>query len=78
MTAPIFLAWLVWLQAVHVVAGVALWRRRAPLSRQVKAALLSWGGLSQAYGIVQQHGGRITVESGAERGTTFTITRPAV
>jgi signal transduction histidine kinase len=35
-------------------------------------------GLSQAYGIVQQHGGRIAVASGPERGTTFTITLPAL
>ena len=35
-------------------------------------------GLSQAYGIVQQHGGRITVDSGAEGGTIFTITLPAL
>ncbi len=45
MTVPIFLGWLAWLQLVHVVAGVALWRRRATLSTRAKAALLSWGGL---------------------------------
>ena len=49
MTVPIFLGWLVWLQAVHVVAGVALWRRRATLSTRIKAALLSWGGLAVWY-----------------------------
>src|SRR6185436_13071965 len=45
MTVPVLLGWLAWLQLVHVVAGVALWRRRATLSTRVKAALLSWGGL---------------------------------
>ena len=49
MTVPIFLGWLAWLQLVHVVVGVALWRRRAMLSTRVKAALLSWGGLAFWY-----------------------------
>ena len=49
MTVPIFLGWLGWLQLVHVVAGVALWRRRATLSTRIKAALLSWGGLAFWY-----------------------------
>ncbi|HUK64496.1 MAG TPA: hypothetical protein VLV15_14220, partial [Dongiaceae bacterium] len=49
MTVPILLGWLMWLQLVHVVAGVTLWRRRATLSTQAKAALLSWGGLAFWY-----------------------------
>jgi CheY-like chemotaxis protein len=35
-------------------------------------------GLSQAYGIVQQHGGHIAVESEPDRGTTFTLYFPAL
>jgi CheY-like chemotaxis protein len=35
-------------------------------------------GLSQAYGIVQQHRGHITVASQVGRGTTFTIYLPAL
>jgi signal transduction histidine kinase len=34
-------------------------------------------GLSVSYGIIQQHGGDITVESVPGNGTTFTITLPA-
>jgi two-component system NtrC family sensor kinase len=34
-------------------------------------------GLAVCYGIVTEHGGRITVESGAGKGTTFTLTLPA-
>ena len=33
-------------------------------------------GLSVSYGIIEQHGGRIEVESQAGRGTTFTVTLP--
>jgi two-component system NtrC family sensor kinase len=33
-------------------------------------------GLSVSYGIVQQHGGRITVDSASGQGTTFTICLP--
>jgi len=49
MTVPIFLGWLGWLQAVHVVVAVVLWRRRARLTTRWKAALLSWGGLAFWY-----------------------------
>jgi two-component system cell cycle sensor histidine kinase/response regulator CckA len=35
-------------------------------------------GLSQAYGIVQQHGGQIAVESEPGRGTVFTLRFPAL
>ena len=49
MTVPIFLGWLVWLQAVHAVGGVLIWPRRHRLSTRMKAALLSWGGLAFWY-----------------------------
>ncbi|MCZ2112120.1 MAG: hypothetical protein LC118_21590, partial [Dehalococcoidia bacterium] len=35
-------------------------------------------GLATCYGIVQDAGGEITVESSAERGTTFIISLPEV
>jgi two-component system NtrC family sensor kinase len=34
-------------------------------------------GLAVCYGIVEEHGGRISVESNVGRGTTFTLTLPA-
>ena len=34
-------------------------------------------GLSVSYGIVKKHGGRITVESTVEKGSTFTVMLPA-
>ena len=49
MTVPIFLGWLAWLQAIHVVGAVVIWRRRDRLSTRMKAALLSWGGLAFWY-----------------------------
>jgi two-component system, cell cycle sensor histidine kinase and response regulator CckA len=49
MTVPIFLAWLGWLQVVHVAAGALIWRQRERLSTRMKAALLSWGGLAFWY-----------------------------
>src|SRR5262245_7506694 len=49
MTVTIFAAWLGWLQLVHVVAGVALWRRRHGLSTRAKALALCWGGLAFWY-----------------------------
>jgi signal transduction histidine kinase/ActR/RegA family two-component response regulator/HAMP domain-containing protein len=49
MTVPIFLAWLGWLQIVHLAAGVFIWRRRHLLSPRLKAAMLSWGGLAFWY-----------------------------
>ena len=33
-------------------------------------------GLSVSYGIVQQHGGTLEVESDEGKGTTFTVTLP--
>ena len=35
-------------------------------------------GLSVSYGIVQQHGGALTVESTEGKGTTFTVVLPSV
>jgi signal transduction histidine kinase len=35
-------------------------------------------GLSVSYGIVQQHGGTLEVESDEEKGSTFTIILPSV
>ncbi|MGH9900787.1 MAG: ATP-binding response regulator [Pyrinomonadaceae bacterium] len=35
-------------------------------------------GLAVCYGIVTEHGGRISVESAVGRGTTFTLTLPAI
>ena len=35
-------------------------------------------GLSVSYGIIQQHGGTLEVESEVGKGTTFTVTLPAV
>jgi signal transduction histidine kinase/ActR/RegA family two-component response regulator/HAMP domain-containing protein len=49
MTVPIYVAWLAWLQAVHGVAAVALWRRRHALSTRAKATALYWGGLAFWY-----------------------------
>jgi signal transduction histidine kinase/HAMP domain-containing protein len=49
MTVTIFAAWLGWLQLVHAVAGVALWRRRHGLSTRAKALALCWGGLAFWY-----------------------------
>jgi PAS domain S-box-containing protein len=43
-----------------------------------KAPLGSGLGLSQVYGIVGQHGGRVDVETRPGEGTTFTIYLPAV
>ena len=34
-------------------------------------------GLSVSHGIVEQHGGKIAVESSPGKGTTFTVTIPA-
>jgi signal transduction histidine kinase len=34
-------------------------------------------GLSVSFGIVKKHGGRITVDSSPQKGTTFTVTLPA-
>jgi signal transduction histidine kinase len=33
-------------------------------------------GLSIVHGIVERHGGKIAVDSGVGRGTTFTVTLP--
>ena len=49
MTVPIYVAWLGWLQLVHGVAAVALWRRRHSLSTRAKATALYWGGLAFWY-----------------------------
>ncbi len=49
MTVPIYVAWLGWLQTVHVAAAVALWRRRHALSTRAKATALYWGGLAFWY-----------------------------
>src|SRR5215510_12507749 len=49
MTVPIFLGWLAWLQAVHLLGAVLIWRCRHRLSTRTKAALLSWGGLAFWY-----------------------------
>lgn len=49
MTATIYVGWLVWLQLVHAVAGVALWRRRHGLSTRARALALCWGGLAFWY-----------------------------
>jgi signal transduction histidine kinase/HAMP domain-containing protein len=49
MTMTIFAGWLAWLQLVHAVAGVALWRRRHALSTRAKALALCWGGLAFWY-----------------------------
>jgi signal transduction histidine kinase/CheY-like chemotaxis protein/HAMP domain-containing protein len=49
MTVTICVAWLVWLQVVHAVAAVVLWRRRHCLSARAKAAFLYWGGLAFWY-----------------------------
>jgi signal transduction histidine kinase/HAMP domain-containing protein len=49
MTVPIFLGWLAWLQLVHVVGAVLIWKRRQRLPTRLKAALLSWGGLAFWY-----------------------------
>ena len=35
-------------------------------------------GLAVCYGIVQEHGGHIGVDSALGRGTTFTLTLPAI
>ena len=35
-------------------------------------------GLAVCYGIVTEHGGRVTVDSAVGRGTTFTLTLPAI
>lgn len=35
-------------------------------------------GLSVSYGILQQHGGTLEVESEVGKGTTFTVTLPTV
>jgi signal transduction histidine kinase/HAMP domain-containing protein len=49
MTVPIYVGWLGWLQLVHGVAAVALWRRRHSLSTRAKATALYWGGLAFWY-----------------------------
>ncbi|MDM8540429.1 HAMP domain-containing sensor histidine kinase, partial [Desulfococcaceae bacterium HSG9] len=33
-------------------------------------------GLSISYGIIKEHGGKITVNSAPEKGTTFSVTLP--
>jgi signal transduction histidine kinase len=49
MSVTIFVAWLGWLQLVHALAALALWRRRHALSTRVKASALYWGGLAFWY-----------------------------
>jgi signal transduction histidine kinase len=49
MTVAIYVAWLGWLQAVHGVAAVVLWRRRHALSTRMKVMALYWGGLAFWY-----------------------------
>jgi hypothetical protein len=49
MTAPIFLAWLGWLQLAHVILAIVLWRQRTELATQTKTALISCGGLAFWY-----------------------------
>jgi len=49
MTVSIYAGWLGWLQLVHGVAAIALWRRRGALSTQTKAIALYWGGLAFWY-----------------------------
>jgi signal transduction histidine kinase/CheY-like chemotaxis protein/HAMP domain-containing protein len=49
MTVAIYATWLGWLQLVHGVAAVALWRRRHALSTRAKATALYWGGLAFWY-----------------------------
>jgi signal transduction histidine kinase len=46
MTVSIFVVWLGWLQIVHAIAAIALWRRRASMSTHMKATALYWGGLA--------------------------------
>jgi signal transduction histidine kinase/HAMP domain-containing protein len=49
MTVAICVGWLAWLQVVHLVAAVTLWRRRHALSPRSKATALYWGGLAFWY-----------------------------
>jgi signal transduction histidine kinase len=49
MSVPVYVAWLGWLQVVHAVAAVVLWRRRHLLSTRMKATALYWGGLAFWY-----------------------------
>jgi two-component system, cell cycle sensor histidine kinase and response regulator CckA len=49
MTTAIYVGWLGWLQLVHGIAAIALWRRRASLSTRAKATTLYWGGLAFWY-----------------------------
>ena len=49
MSVAIYAGWLAWLQVVHGVAAVALWRRRASMSTRNKATALYWGGLAFWY-----------------------------
>jgi signal transduction histidine kinase/HAMP domain-containing protein len=49
MNLRVFLAWLFWLQIVHAIVAVVLWRRRAQLSTRMRAMLISWGGLAFWY-----------------------------
>ncbi|HEU4370483.1 MAG TPA: ATP-binding protein [Methylomirabilota bacterium] len=49
MSVLIYVTWLGWLQVVHGIAAVTLWRTRHALSTRTKALALYWGGLAFWY-----------------------------